>query len=91
VNDVGESLPSDSTPLVIATIPSVPDAPSKVRSTLDSITISWAPSETDGGSPITNYEIKLDSSQGDGFTVVGYSATTDFTLTGLTSGVEYYF
>jgi hypothetical protein len=37
VNDVGHSLPSEPTPLVIATIPTAPGAPVKLRSTLTSI------------------------------------------------------
>jgi hypothetical protein len=39
VNDVGESLPSISTPIVIATPPGAPGACSKISSTLDSIKI----------------------------------------------------
>lgn len=39
VNDVGESLPSISTPLVIATVPGEPGACSKIDSTLNSIKI----------------------------------------------------
>jgi hypothetical protein len=73
VNDVGESLPSEPTPLVIATTPTQPGQPQKQLSTLTSISIVWDKPENDGGSPVINYVVKLESSAGAGFSVIGYT------------------
>jgi titin len=91
VNDVGESLPSTPTPLVIATTPSQPGQPEKQLSTLTSISIVWEKPASDGGSPVINYAVKLESSAGAGFSIIGYTDVEQFTQEGLTSGTEYYF
>lgn len=55
VNDVGESLPSTSTPMVIATVPGAPGTPSKIDQTLTTIKIQWIAPSINGGSPVTDY------------------------------------
>jgi hypothetical protein len=64
---------------VIATTPSVPGQPRKFLSTLDSITIEFDAPANDGGSPIINYEVKLESAEGQGFTTVGYTTGQTWT------------
>jgi endoglucanase len=91
VNDVGESIASIPTSLVIATIPTAPGTPSKVYSTLSAITIEWDASESDGGDSISTYAVKMESIEGDGFEVIGYTSATTITQGGLISGQEYYF
>lgn len=55
VNDVGQSLASVPTPLVSATSPDAPSAPTKLSSTTSTITIRWNAPASTGGSDITNY------------------------------------
>jgi len=91
VNDVGQSSPSQPTSLVIATIPSAPTMPSKVSSSLTTITIQWDEPESDGGEAIQNYVVKMESTEGDGYEVIGYTTETMYVSSGLISGREYFF
>jgi len=91
VNDVGQSLPSQPTSLVIATIPLAPSMPTKVSSLLTTITIEWDEPESDGGEAIQNYVVKMESIEGDGYEVIGYTTETIYLKDGLISGREYYF
>lgn len=92
VNDVGESIPSVSTPMVIATVPGAPGACTKIDSTLTSIKIQWIAPSVDGGTPVTDYQVKVDA--GSGYVVAGntgsYSILT-WTEDELTPGQDYYF
>jgi hypothetical protein len=71
VNDVGESLPSVPTPMVIATPPGPPGACTKIASTLTSIKVQWVAPSVNGGTPVTNYQVSVDFGDGNGYTVVG--------------------
>jgi hypothetical protein len=75
VNDVGQSLPSLSTPLVIATVPGAPGSPTKIDSTQTSIKIQWVAPTIDGGSPVTDYEVKVDFGDGAGLIATGKTSS----------------
>jgi plastocyanin/chitodextrinase len=68
----------------------IPSAPTNVAAVAGSgeATVSWAPPETDGGSPITSYTV-TSSPAGGGATVGG--GTTSAVVAGLTNGVTYTF
>ena len=80
---------------------SLPEAPTigSVTSEMDSLTISWAPPLSDGGSDITAYDLRHietddDEAVGSNWTVAEDVWTTgsgalEYTLTGLTVGTEY--
>ena len=80
---------------------SPPEAPtiSSVTSEMDSITISWTPPLSDGGSDITAYDLRHietddDEAVGSNWTVAedvwtSGSGALEYTLTGLTVGTEY--
>jgi predicted phage tail protein len=94
INDVGESIPSTSTPMVIATVPGEPSSPSKIDQTLTTLKIQWIAPTIDGGSPVTDYQIKIDREDGNGFVVSGNTGSASilqFTQTGLTPGQDYHF
>jgi hypothetical protein len=65
--------------------------PSKVSSSLTTITIQWDEPESDGGEAIQNYVVKMESTEGDGYEVIGYTTETMYISSGLISGREYFF
>lgn len=59
---------------------------------MTSITIEWEEPDDDGATPITDYEVQMDS--GAGFITIGNTgsgASTQFTENDLTPGNDYYF
>ena len=79
---------------MIATIPGAPGAPYKVGNTMTSITIEWPAPTDDGATTITDYEVKMDSGDGNGFISLGFTgdgSVPQFTQAGLTPGEEYFF
>ncbi|MCB0896340.1 MAG: fibronectin type III domain-containing protein [Nocardioidaceae bacterium] len=66
-----------------STAPSVPTAVSAVRDGSGTATLSWSAPVDDGGSPVTSYDVQLDSG---GWTSVGTAASHQFT--GLGSGAH---
>ena len=93
VNAVGVSAPSNeasATPQ--ATVPSAPTG--LVASAGDgSVVLSWTVPSTDGGSPITGYNVYRGTSPGgEAATPIATGVTTiSFTDTGLTNGTTYYY
>jgi len=90
-NDVGAGLPSVPTPLDVATIPSKPGKPVKVLSTLTEIQIEWTTPESNGGAPIQTYIVQMESSLGVGFNEVAETSSLTSMISGLQSGITYYF
>jgi hypothetical protein len=85
-NSVGASLPAT----IGATVPTRPDAPviTSVVPGDGSLAVTWSPSVSDGGAPITLYRVTAARS-GTTFTCEGLSTDTTCTVTGLQNGLEY--
>lgn len=67
--------------------PSPPAPPSIRERSTTIITISWGPSERDGGSPITAYEVEMKRFMRNNWTaVMYYGSCTTYTVTGLCPG-----
>ncbi len=95
-NAAGISKPSDSTGRFIAkepyNKPGRPDAPEVSEITAESASLSWKPPSDDGGSPITNYILEMKSSSDVKWKNVSKDISeTQYTVTGLSEGVEYEF
>ncbi|KAK2918017.1 hypothetical protein Q8A73_004763 [Channa argus] len=95
-NAAGLSEPSLPSPLTLAEdpkfLPSPPAKPSVVDSSRSSITLSWNKPLFDGGTPVTGYKVEFRKSTAEEWTVgVHNTDKTEFTVTGLTSGIEYVF
>jgi fibronectin type 3 domain-containing protein len=73
----------------------VPSAPLGVTASAGSgsVTVSWSAPATNGGSPVTGYNVYRGTSPGgeSGTPVAANVATTSFTDTGLTNGTTYYY
>lgn len=71
----------------------VPDAPTNVTAAalpgVTTASVSWTPPASDGGSPITEYEIR--AQPGDRFGIATGATATSGTVDGLTMGVTYTF
>ena len=85
-NSVGDSLPAT----IDATVPTRPDAPEIVSVVPGdgSLEVTWAPSVSDGGAPITLYRVTA-AAGGVNTTCEGLSTDTTCTVTGLQNGVVY--
>jgi hypothetical protein len=81
VNDVGQSEASVPTEFVIATTPGAPSAPVKTVNTITSVTLQWTAPDSDGASPIRDYQVYMDEGDGSGFISLG--------LTGSGSTLQY--
>ncbi|KAJ4938271.1 hypothetical protein JOQ06_002896 [Pogonophryne albipinna] len=95
-NVAGLSEPSLPCPLTMAEdpkfLPSPPTKPTIIDSSRTSITLSWNKPLFDGGSAVTGYKVEFRKSGEEDWTVgVHNTDTTEFTVTGLTSGTEYVF
>ena len=92
VNAVGTSVPSNeanATPT--ATTPSAPTG--LVASAGNGqVVLSWTVPTSDGGSPITGYNVyRSTSPNGEGSTPVATAVSSTYTDTGLTNGTKYYY
>ncbi|XP_038047568.1 titin-like [Patiria miniata] len=72
-------------------IPGSPSAPSVTDITSTSMTLSWSPPTTDGGSPITGYVIEKQEPFSSRWTPVETFTGTSGTIGGLREGNEYQF
>ncbi|KAK2842086.1 hypothetical protein Q5P01_012286 [Channa striata] len=95
-NAAGLSEPSLPSPLTLAEdpkfLPSPPAKPSIVDSSRTSITLSWNKPLFDGGTPVTGYKVEFRKSTEEEWAIgVHNTEKTEFTVTGLTSGVKYVF
>jgi SAM-dependent methyltransferase len=77
----------------VTTTPTTPGAPTIRDATPDNgiATISWAPPESDGGSPLTGYAVTAHVLDGPVKTWIFNSTATTQTVTGLTNGLQYRF
>lgn len=73
------------------TVPFIPSAPTANFLTPTSMTIDWIPPASDGGSPITGYNLYTDNGSGGlvDFLAVGPTAALTHTALGLTPDTEY--
>ncbi len=83
-NDVGTG-PAAGGNATTKDYPGQPTSVSAVQNSLDEATINWAAPSSDGGSPITGYQVSID---GGAFASAGGPSTTSHTFTGL-SGHEH--
>jgi hypothetical protein len=60
INDLGESLKSNSVTIIAATVPNQVSTPSLYSQSKTSIGISWTDPLENGGTPITNYLVQMD-------------------------------
>ncbi|XP_038155812.1 titin-like [Cyprinodon tularosa] len=95
-NAAGLSDPSSPSPLALAEDPKFPPSPPAkptiVDSSKSSITLSWNKPLFDGGAPITGYKVEFRKPEEEEWAVgVQSTGTTEFTVTGLTTGAEYVF
>uniref|UniRef100_A0A7N8WKS1 Titin n=1 Tax=Mastacembelus armatus TaxID=205130 RepID=A0A7N8WKS1_9TELE len=95
-NAAGLSAPSIPCPLTKAEdpqfLPSPPAKPKIVDSTKTTVTLSWNKPLFDGGAPVIGYKVEYRNTLDDEW-IVGVQKTknTEFTVVGLTPGVEYVF
>ena len=97
-NDAGVGEPSETSGRFKAKdafeVPGRPDAPEVSEITAETASLSWSPPSSDGGAPITNYVVEMKAKKDVKWQNVskGQSVTeTEFTVPGLTEGVEYEF
>jgi hypothetical protein len=91
---VTPTVTSTVTPTVTVTPTiTVPDAPTDltVVRTDGAANLSWAAPVSDGGATITEYQIEYRVALSGGWTLFGFSTTTNTTVTGLTNSVDYEF
>ena len=92
VNDKGEGPASE---IVDVTLLTKPPAPRKATAIAGdgSVVVSWKAPKSDGGSPITSYDVKVLDALGAPLSLKGCSVTdgTSCTVTGLTNGDSYSF
>uniref|UniRef100_A0A3B3Z9Z3 Titin n=1 Tax=Periophthalmus magnuspinnatus TaxID=409849 RepID=A0A3B3Z9Z3_9GOBI len=95
-NSAGLSAPSIPCPLTKAEdpqfLPSPPAKPKIIDSSKTTVTLSWNKPLFDGGAPVTGYRVEYRKSADDEWFVgVQNTKNTEFTVVGLTPGVEYVF
>jgi predicted phage tail protein len=90
VNDIGESEMTDSISIILGTVPQMPSAPVKVSATRQSIKVKWDLPDN-GGTPITKYNVYINSGTGGQYIQIGTSTTREFEAIGLTTGQTYKF
>ncbi|RUS90387.1 hypothetical protein EGW08_001882, partial [Elysia chlorotica] len=96
-NDVGTGEPTELKEGIVAKSPfDAPEAPKKLTATeitKSSMTLTWEPPESDGGSPITGYALERKSPTSSRWVRVNKSPIRDtvYTVTDLTEGDQYEF
>ncbi len=91
INSAGEGSPSNE---AYATPAGPPGAPRNLSATAGDaqVSVSWSPPSSDGGSPVTGYDLYESSAPGtEGTRVLTGTATTAYAATGLSDGTTYYF
>jgi Fibronectin type III domain len=91
INSAGEGSPSNE---VNATPAGPPGAPGNMAATAgdSQVSVSWSPPSSDGGSPVTGYDLYESTAPGfEGSRVLTGTATTTYAATGLSDGTTYYF
>ena len=96
VNEVGPSAPSPvAGPVSPRTVPSTPGRP-RVVGDYGALSVSWAASPSDGGSPVTRYRVRVATSTAGPFVLAGQGTCRGPLLAracqivGLTGGRAYY-
>ena len=84
--------PASATP-ASATPAAVPGAPSGLTATAGNaqVALSWAAPASDGGSPVTGYNVYLATAAGQESAPISNTQGTGGIVTGLTNGATYYF
>jgi predicted RNA-binding protein with TRAM domain len=90
VNSAGEGAPSD---IVSATTSGPPSAPPSLAANggNQQVSLSWVAPLSDGGSPVTGYNVYMSSSAASRGTELATVTSTGYTVTGLTNGTKYFF
>ncbi len=70
----------------------VPGPPTSVNATPSAgqVSVTWLPPTSDGGSPVTSYNVYEGTTSG-GETFLANTSSTSYLATGLTNGTKYYF
>jgi predicted phage tail protein len=91
VNKVGESQPSGEVPAVPVTVPGPPAGLTAAAGDAQ-VTLAWNPPASDGGSPVTGYDLYVGTTSHFAGTAPSAKVTgTTVTVTGLANGTTYYF
>ena len=92
VNSVGESMFSNEESATPDTPVTAPDPPQNLEATAgeNSVTLSWSPPSTDGGSVITHYNIYRGTSSGS-YSLLGNTPSTGYKDTNAIGGTTYYY
>jgi fibronectin type 3 domain-containing protein len=92
VNPIGEGGPSNEVSAT-PTAPRLPDAAQNLqaKSGKGSIGLTWSPPGSNGGSPITGYNVYRGLSSGDRSVSIHVGVVTSYTDTGLTYGQTYFY
>lgn len=92
LNNPAGTAPWVTTSVAVLTSPTVPSAPTVVSGTSDvngSSVITWT-SGSSGGSVITGYKVEYSSDGTNWTTATASTASSGYTITGLTNGTSYY-
>ena len=90
VNAAGEGAPSDETSSTTAGPPGAPPGLTASAGT-GQVSLSWVPPLSNGGSPLTRYNVYMSTAPGSRGTELTTTTGTSYTATGLLNGTKYYF